>query len=76
MLAAYDLSQPGSLTLSAPFCVMTSLTHCNRNTESCTDGYTTAIMHSNLKMAHHHANFTDKKECCTTFSAILVYSQL
>ena len=41
-LAAYDLSQPGSSTLSAPFCVMTSLPHCNRNAGSCTDGYTTA----------------------------------
>ena len=49
MLAAYDLSQLGSLTLLAPFCVVTSLPHCNRNAGSCTDGYTTAIMHSNLK---------------------------
>ena len=41
VLAAYDLSQPGSSTLSAPFCVMTSLPHCNRNAGSCMDGYTT-----------------------------------
>ena len=41
VLAAYDLSQPGSSTLSALFCVMTSLPHCNRNAGSCTDGYTT-----------------------------------
>ena len=40
-LAGHDLSQPGSSTLSAPFCVMTSLPHCNRNAGSCTDGYTT-----------------------------------
>ena len=40
-LAAYDLSQQGSSTLSAPFCVVTSLPHCDRNAGSCTDGYTT-----------------------------------
>lgn len=42
-LAAYDLSQPGSSTLSAPFCAMTSLPHCNRNAGSWTDGYTTVM---------------------------------
>ena len=32
ILAAHDLSWPGSSTLPAPFYVMTSLPHCNRNT--------------------------------------------
>ena len=41
ILAAHDLGWPGSSTLSAPFYVMTSLPHYNRNAGSCTDGYTT-----------------------------------